>query len=96
MFKKDNLIWGVLPGLIIPYLTGFAYYSYMSGSLDFAGFFEKAFTFRILSPLLALGCCLNLALFFILIKYNKDKASQGVIAATIFNGIAIVILKFIL
>ena len=88
MFKKDNILLGLIPGIVIPLIFGFTfymitYYQFFTQRFEEHAFMSKFTDPRILSPMSAFGCIFNLAFFFLLLKFDRIKAGRGVIVATL-------------
>ena len=95
MFKKDSLWLGLIPALLVPVLIGFGYYMYLFGWKSFDELKVVTMNKDMLSPVLSLGCVLNLGLFFLFMKLDRILASRGVILATFVYAGIIVYLKLI-
>ena len=69
---------GFLIGLLTAFLGGFLFLSFFS---EFNLFTDFNFILQsgILGKVLKLGALLNLAVFFILLKFNKDFMARGII-----------------
>lgn len=80
--KKIDLLYGVLIGIVAAsigvylFMTFFTDYELVEG-------FNILKTQGQLGKLIALGAILNLAAFFILLKFNKDLMARGVVLATL-------------
>lgn len=85
--KKIDLFYGMFLGIVIAiigsYLFIFAFtpYSFLAG-LQILSFDGK------LGKIITLGAVLNLALFFGLLKYDKEIMARGIILAMIIVTIA--------
>jgi len=99
VFKRDNILLGLVPGIVIPLIFGFAfymitYYSFLSERFEVHEFMAKFKDPLILSPMSAFGCIFNLAFFFLLLKFDKLKAGRGVIVATLLFVVLTIYTKF--
>lgn len=87
---------GALAGIIAPLLAALAFYLYninqYNGLVDFVIQITKL---GILTELISLFLVPNLLVFFFFIWRNRIEASKGVIFATLFFGVIMVILKFL-
>jgi len=83
MLKKDNILIGLIPALICPLVVGFGYYISMHEKASFTQLYSITVQYHVFGPLLALGCVINLGLFFLFMKMNRTKAANGVIIATL-------------
>src|SRR5687768_14892687 len=88
MFKKDTIWLGLIPALLLPLFIGFGYYMYLFGWKSFDELRAVTMNKSLISPILSLGCVLNLGLFFLFMRLDRIMASRGVILATfIYAGI---------
>jgi len=96
MFRKDNLGFGVLLGLVFPVigLLVFKYFKFEVFS------FKETFTYMRLEPghktltvALSLSLLLNALLFTIFVNTGKDKTAKGVFISTLVFGIFILVMK---
>lgn len=96
IFKKDNLIYGLVLGLIAP----------LGGLILFKIYKFGIFTYRetyqfivyepghkTLSVALTLSLLLNALFFTIYINAMKDKTGKGIFISTVLYGIAILLIK---
>lgn len=96
MYKKyDFWITGIIPGIFIPFIAALGYYAYSFHWEGFTKFFEDALTNHLLSPLLALGCIMNLGLFFLFIQKDMYLAGRGVILSTFIYAGSSVLIKLL-
>lgn len=77
-----DLIWGVLMAIVASALGSFIFIEFVAG-LDFGNGFLFYKSHGLLGKIITLGAVLNLIIFFILLKYNKDLMARGVILGTI-------------
>ncbi len=93
----NKVIFGLVLGLIVPFLTSFLLYRFAyHGSLDFKEFLGALMHTKNISRLVAICALPNLILFFLAINMQKLLAARGVVTATLILGILVVILKFII
>ena len=91
---KSDLRKGVLLGIISPiilffFVIGF-YFEY-----DLILFINNQVNNINLPKIISLSLLINLVLFFVKLKFNKDEQSRGILLSTFLYGVVIVILKFI-
>ncbi|MBQ3634739.1 MAG: hypothetical protein II951_03880 [Bacteroidales bacterium] len=93
-----NKTWiGLLIGLILPVLTSIAFYKLAyHGELEFFDFLKAMVGIRGAALLVAISCLPNLAAFSIFVNTEKIVIGRGVFLATIFYGLVILVLKFII
>lgn len=92
--KNKDLLWGFIPSMILPliFMSVFIYFNY-HGTLQVKQVAMELFRINQLSSLLAVGAVPNLLLFLFSINRERWQLGRGVIAATLFYGIAVMILK---
>lgn len=90
----DHIVVGFISGIVVPSIVIYFFYlfNFSTSSLDV--FLNLAVKQKLLSPLLALCCVMNLGIFFSFMHFDKLSASRGVILATFLYGFIIVLLKF--
>ena len=91
---KVDLIKGVLLGIIAPIIACIFYVVFIKEK-TLENFINNFVTDRNLPAIISLSLLINLALFFLKLKFNKDEQSRGILFSTFLYGVIIVILKFI-
>ena len=92
--KFNTLIWGLIPGLVLPVITFFlSWIIVFKGA--FSDFFHQFSELHQLPSLISLCAIPNLLLFFIFIWTNNDKSARGVIFATIILAFVMVLIKYL-
>ena len=91
---KADLIKGVLLGIIAPIIACIFYVVFINEE-TLENFINNFVTDRNLPAIISLSLLINLALFFLKLKFNKDEQSRGILLSTFLYGAVIVILKFI-
>ena len=91
---KADLIKGVLLGIIAPIIACIFYVVFINKE-TLENFINNFVTDRNLPAIISLSLLINLALFFLKLKFNKDEQSRGILFSTFLYGVVIVILKFI-
>ena len=94
--KKDNLLFGVIAGLIAPILGLVIYYfvvfySKKVGFLEFLGYMKQYKT--LLTGVSSVSLIANAVLFTVYINTRLDKTAKGIFVATIFYAIAVLLVK---
>ena len=89
-----DLIKGVLLGIIAPIIAFIVYVVFIMET-TLGGVINNPSFNKNLPAIISLSLLLNLALFFLKIKFNKDEQSRGILFSTFLYGTVIVILKFI-
>ena len=86
---KVDLIKGVLIGIISP-IIAFIVYVVSIKKEPLENFINN----ENLPAIISLSLLINLALFFLKLKLNKDEQSRGILISTFLYGVVIVFLKF--
>lgn len=76
--KKIDLLYGFLIGSVTAFAGAFLFL-YLFAKQNLFTDFELILQSGILGKVLKLGAILNLAVFFILLKFNKDSIARGII-----------------
>lgn len=92
---RNNFYFGAFLGLIFP-IAGFLLFWIFafSSQMSLQQYWDSLFTTDKISSALSLAIVTNLPVFFLLIWRNWLQASRGVIGATLFYGLLIIIFKF--
>ena len=91
--NKQNLI-GFFVGIVSPFIA-FSIYVLFIMELDLFYMINKVLESNKLPHIISLSLLVNLLIFFMKIKTNRDSAARGILGATILYGFVIVYLKFI-
>jgi len=98
IFKNDNLILGIVLGIIAPILGLMLFVSYKLGNLSMYEGFQFMFVepgYRMFSAALSLSLLLNALLFTLYINTGKDLTAKGLFIATMIYGAVILVIKTI-
>ncbi|MBL7900856.1 MAG: hypothetical protein JNK73_02580 [Bacteroidia bacterium] len=90
-------MFGFIPGLLLPFVLGALLYilnekfalNGQGGGLQ-AWWFGITHGIYLFSPFIRLATLINLGLFFLMLRLNKELAARGVLIATILWGIYII------
>ena len=91
---KSDLVKGVLLGIISPIIAFIIYVVFIIETTLGNVINNPSFN-RNLPAIISLSLLINLVLFFVKLKLNKDEQSRGILISTFLYGVVIVILKFI-
>ena len=94
--RYDLVKLGFALGILAPVLSFFIVYKIKFDSYTLKEFYEFLVSMHALSKLLSLMVIPNLLVFFIFIWTNHLYAARGVLAATVFDAIVIMALKFLM
>jgi hypothetical protein len=98
IFKKDNLIYGLVLGFVAPVvgLLLLRYYKYHM--LTFKEVWQLIYlepSHRLLTAGLSVSLMMNAILFTLYINSRKDKTAKGIFITTLVYGIIILLLKYL-
>jgi hypothetical protein len=94
IFKKDNLQFGMLLGLLGPILGLVVVYFISYSTFTFGDFIDSFFhEKRLITSIGSLSLLANVVLFTIYINTHRDKTAKGIFAITLIYGIAILAIK---
>ena len=95
--KLDNMITGIMLGLLMPIIGLFLYYLFTYRTqTSFGGFIDYFTSIHLFVAYISLACYItNLPLFFLFIHKEKYLAARGVLFATIAYTIWVVYEKFL-
>ncbi len=94
MFKKDSLIFGLLIGLLLPFLGIMIYYLTKYQGYSLGNFFRELYFMRMLPPVISLSVILNLAAFYFFLNKQKYGYTRGIILASLIYGMLLLYFKF--
>lgn len=97
IFKKDNLKFGILLGILGPLLAMVLYYFYnFSGTISFGEYFYVLRTNKpLLTAISSISLLANAVLFTIYINTHRDKSARGIFVATLLYGIIVLVYKLV-
>ena len=91
---NKQLIKGTIIGVVAPIIAFVIYVSYYLNA-DVMDTYDSIVKINKLPHVMSLSVLINLLLFFMNIKTNRDEGAKGILLATILYGITIAIIKFI-
>jgi hypothetical protein len=96
IFKKDNFIYGLGIGLIMPILSFFGYYYWKFSLFSFSRFLSALQTNKQLITSLSIPCLLlNIVLFTVFINGQKDKTAKGIFTVSVTYALAAFLFKLL-
>ena len=97
IFKKDNLKFGILLGILGPLLAMLIYYFWVfSRTISLSEYFYVLGTNKqLLTAISSISLLANAVLFTIYINTHRDNTAKGVFVATLIYGIAVLVYKLI-
>lgn len=92
---RDNIYFGAFLGLVFPMIGFLLFYVFaFSGEMSLQDFWDGLFGNSRMSAMLSLSIVANLPVFFFCITNKRYETAKGVIGATIFYGVFIILFKF--
>lgn len=98
IFKKDNVLFGVILGFLAPFLGLVGFILYKLRPLTILEGFQFLYhdpEHRMFPAALSVSLLLNALLFTIYINSSKDLTAKGIFFSTMFYGIIILVIKTI-
>jgi hypothetical protein len=97
IFKKDNLKFGILLGVLGPLLAMIVYYFWVfSRTISMREYFFVLRTnLQLLTAISSISLLANAVLFTIYINTHRDKTAKGVFVSTLIYGILVLLYKLI-
>ena len=92
---NKQLIKGTIVGIIAPMAAFVVYVAFFTEDSDPIGMYNKLVAMDKLSEIMSLSVLINLLIFFMNIKTNREQLARGILLATILYGLIILVLKFI-
>ena len=93
--KWNNIIFGLVPGMLVPVITYFLIYLSLSGDKNMVEYFNSLASTHVLTKILSLAVVPNLLLFFIFIWSDMLKTARGVLSATMIYAFAIILIMLL-
>jgi len=90
---KDNLVTGLVSGMIAPLAAFCVYAKIKFPEEELGNIFYHVKGLGILSAMISLSVFINLLVFFLFIWAKADRSAKGVLAATFIYAFIVVILK---
>ena len=96
IFKRDQYVFGILVGLVMPILSFFGYYYWKFSLYPFEDFINLLKTNKQLVSALSIPCLLmNIVIFTLYINGQRDKTAKGIFAVTAIYAISALLFKFL-
>ena len=96
IFKRDNLRFGLLIGLVVPLFSILLYYWWKFSLYTFSEFIYALRTNKPLITAITIPCLLlNVVLFTIYINAKRDQTAKGIFISTILYAVASLLFKFL-
>jgi hypothetical protein len=90
---KDRFLTGFLPALLLPLIGSYIYYLVFFDYMGLKQFYNHIVSNRLFISVLSIGTILNLGLFFLFYRFEKDQCARGVIGATFIYAFIVLYFK---
>lgn len=90
--KMDGLYWGLVPGMLLPVITFILMWA-LGSELLLHAFIKRSIELKVLAKEISLANISNLAVFFIYIWTSRYRSARGVIMATFFWVVIMLVAK---
>ncbi len=95
IFKRDQFVFGVLLGLLMPILSFFGYYYWKFSLFGFDEFLGVLKTNKQLVTAITIPCLLmNIVIFTIYINGRNDRTAKGIFTVTLIYAVSALAFKF--
>lgn len=95
ILKKDNFVYGIFIGLIVPVLSFYGYYFWKFSLFSFDDFINALQGNKQLITALTIPCLLlNIVLFTLHINGQRDKTAKGIFTVTLIYAVSALMFKF--
>src|SRR4029077_3989398 len=97
MFKRDNLKFGILLGILGPLLAMVIYYFWVfSRTISLSEYGYVLFhNKQLLTAISSLSLLANAILFTVYVNTRRDKTARGIFLATLIYGVFVLIYKLV-
>jgi hypothetical protein len=94
--KYDNLITGLISGLIFPFVIGIVVYLFTSGEMSLVSYLSRLAESKIITHSITLCVFPNVFIFLICNRLDMLRAARGILAITIVWAIIVFGVKFLI
>lgn len=92
---RDNIYLGVFLGLVFPVIGFLLFYVFaFSDDMSLTEYWNRLFNTSKISAALSLSIIMNLPVFFYFLSLKRYEIVKGIVGATIFYGLFIILFKF--
>ena len=95
MVKKwDNVLLGLLCGIVVPVLIMLAYYKISYTDVSISYFLDRMSSNHLEAKLISVSTVGNLGAFFLFLYFNLDMTAKGVVGSMFIYGAIIMYYKY--
>jgi hypothetical protein len=92
---RNNMYFGGFLGLVFPMIGFLLFYVFaFSDKISLGEYWNNLFNKSVMSAALSLAIVANLPIFFLSIWGSRYETAKGIVGATIFYGVFIILFKF--
>jgi hypothetical protein len=91
--KYDNLIAGIISGLIFPLIVGFGIYLFTAHGKSILAYLEKISEANIVTHAISICVFPNVLIFLLFLRFDMLRAARGVLGMTILYAAIVFALK---
>ena len=95
MHRIDKVFFGVLIGLLVPFLALMTIYIYTDVDLDWSSKESLVLNLKVMSPYLRLSLIANMLFFIPFSNKSRNRFLRGLIGAMFIYGLIIIIIHFL-
>lgn len=93
--KKDNLVFGIILGLLLPFVGMLGFYFYRFHRLTIMEFIQYlGIEQRLITNMVSFSLMANAIIFTLYINAHIDKTAKGIFISTCLYAIFVLVLKF--
>jgi hypothetical protein len=93
--KYDNLIAGVISGLLFPLIVGLGVFAFTSHGKGIFAYLEKIYQAGIITHAISICVFPNVLIFLLFLRFDMLRAARGVLGMTILYAAIVFALKLI-
>lgn len=94
-YRFDQILIGLLIGLILPVIIFFITYKVKYDDLEFMVYLQQIWQMKILLKILSLCVFPNLGVFLLFLRIKYERAARGVVMATFMYAFLVLIAKLL-
>ncbi len=93
--KKDNLVFGIILGLILPIIGMFGFYYYRFNRLTIVEFIQYlGIEQKLITSMVSFSLLANAIIFTLYINGHIDKTAKGIFISTCLYAVFVLVLKY--
>jgi len=93
--KFDNILSGIVSGILLPVLAGFIIFLFSPGNLSIQSYIARIIETHIVTHSISICVFSNIIIFLIFNRFDMLRASRGVLTITIVWAVIVFAIKFL-